>query len=125
MLAPSTFAFLAALKRHNDRAWFQAHNMSAHIGKAGNKFQQRAGYYLHLQPGNCFLGGGAYRPDSAWLKAIRDAIAEDGKFFRRLLAAPAFKKEDSAAAFFPARPIGRGAFHHPILGDRMRREEFG
>lgn len=71
-------------------------NMGAHIGPAGNKFQQRAGYYLHVEPGGCFLGGGAYRPDAKWLKAIRGAIAEDGKFFRRLIAAPAFQRHFGA-----------------------------
>jgi uncharacterized protein (TIGR02453 family) len=148
MITEKTFAFLAALKKHNDRDWFQAHkpdylavkeefeslvgdlihrisafdktvqgadprkcifrinrdtrfskdkspyktNLGAHIGQAENKFQERAGYYLHLEPGNSFLGGGAYMPSSPWLKAIRNAIAEDGKFFRRLITAPTFKK---------------------------------
>lgn len=60
---------------------------------SADKFKQRAGYYLHVEPGNSFLGGGAYHPDPKWLKSIRDAIAEDGKFFRRLLAAAPFRKE--------------------------------
>ncbi|MDB5102391.1 MAG: hypothetical protein JWP91_80 [Fibrobacteres bacterium] len=71
-------------------------NLGAHIGAAEKKFQERAGYYLHVEPGNCFLGGGAYMPSSAWLKAIRNGIAEDGTFFRRLITAPAFKKQFGA-----------------------------
>jgi uncharacterized protein (TIGR02453 family) len=68
-------------------------NFGAQIGARPNRFQERAGYYLHIEPGNCFLGGGAYMPTAPWLKKIRGAIAEDGAFFRRLITVPAFKKQ--------------------------------
>lgn len=32
------------------------------------------GIYLHLEPGNCFIGAGIYRPPTATLKAVRDRI---------------------------------------------------
>jgi uncharacterized protein (TIGR02453 family) len=34
------------------------------------------GYYLHLDRGECFAGGGIYMPDSKGLRSIREAIAE-------------------------------------------------
>jgi uncharacterized protein (TIGR02453 family) len=71
-------------------------NFGAHISAAEKRFHEGAGYYLHVEPGNCFLGGGAYMPSPRWLKAIRNAIAEDGKFFRRLITAPAFKSRFGA-----------------------------
>jgi uncharacterized protein (TIGR02453 family) len=89
--AKCTFRIFRDARFAKDKSPYKT-NMGAHIGTAANKFQQRAGYYLHLEPGNCFLGGGAYRPDAKWLKAIRAAIAEDGKFFRRLITAAPFKK---------------------------------
>lgn len=32
------------------------------------------GLYLHLEPGNCFIGAGLYRPPTATLNAVRDKI---------------------------------------------------
>lgn len=99
-------------------------NMGAHIGMPGNGFQQRAGYYLHVEPGNCFLGGGAYRPDAKWLKAIRDAIAEDGKFFRRLIAAPAFKRHFGGMEGEVLKKAPQGyAPDHPHI-DLLRHKDF-
>jgi uncharacterized protein (TIGR02453 family) len=44
--------------------WFSAN------GKGGNE----PGYYLHIQPGNCFLAGGYWMPDATHLKLIRQEI---------------------------------------------------
>ncbi|MBW8889324.1 MAG: DUF2461 domain-containing protein [Fibrobacteres bacterium] len=90
--AKCTFRIFRDARFSKDKSPYKT-NMGAHIGVAEKKFQQKAGYYLHLEPGNCFLGGGAYRPEAAWLKAIREAIAEDGKFFRGVINAAAFKKQ--------------------------------
>lgn len=34
----------------------------------------RGGYYFHLEPGNCFVGGGFFAPESDDLKRIREDI---------------------------------------------------
>jgi uncharacterized protein (TIGR02453 family) len=34
------------------------------------------GYYLHVEPGECFVAGGTWMPDPASLQAIRERIAE-------------------------------------------------
>jgi uncharacterized protein (TIGR02453 family) len=34
------------------------------------------GYYLHLEPGECFVGAGIWMPDPASLQSIRERIAE-------------------------------------------------
>ena len=36
------------------------------------------GYYLHIEPGGCFLGVGLWRPDADALLKIREAIVENG-----------------------------------------------
>ncbi|MDB5049656.1 MAG: hypothetical protein JWO30_2727 [Fibrobacteres bacterium] len=180
MLSKRTFAFLAALKKHNDRDWFLENkpayleakedfetlvgeliqriaafdksvqgldprkcsfrifrdarfskdkspyktNFGAHISAKENKFQERAGYYLHVEPGNCFLGGGAYTPSSPWLKAIRNAIAEDGKFFRRLITAPAFKKQFGAMTGDTVKTVPQGFSKEHTHIDLLRHKDF-
>ena len=37
------------------------------------------GIYIHLEPGNCFLGAGCWRPERGVLSAIRSAIDQDPK----------------------------------------------
>ena len=36
------------------------------------------GYYLHIEPGDCFVGAGIWRPDAGTLGRIRDSIVENG-----------------------------------------------
>ena len=47
-------------------------NMGGYISAGG----ERPAYYLHIEPGNSFAGGGIYRPSSLTLKAIRAEIDE-------------------------------------------------
>lgn len=37
------------------------------------------GVYVHIEPGECLIGAGCYRPDAETLKSIRTAIADDPK----------------------------------------------
>ena len=48
------------------------------------------GYYLHLEPGESFAGGGVHMPDTATLTHIRDAIVADERTWKRVLDDPAF-----------------------------------
>lgn len=45
--------------------------------RAGEKGQSAPGFYIHLEPGDCFAGGGIYHPDPAALKRIRDQIVDE------------------------------------------------
>ena len=51
-------------------------NFGAYIARGGRK-SNFAGYYLHMQPDQSFLGGGVYMPQPPELKAIRNAIYQD------------------------------------------------
>ncbi len=56
------------------------------------RWQQSAGYYVHIEPGNIYVGGGIYMPDSNQLKLIRSAIAERTDEFRIIVESKIFKK---------------------------------
>src|ERR1035437_244715 len=51
----------------------------------------RGGYYLHIEPGNCFAGGGFWGPSPEDLKHIREQIAGDPKPLRDILKSKSFK----------------------------------
>jgi uncharacterized protein (TIGR02453 family) len=67
-------------------------NLGAHLVAHAKKPHDRAGYYLHVEPGNVFLAGGAYMPPAPWLKAIRQSIDREGKAFEKILNRAGFKK---------------------------------
>ena len=46
---------------------------------------RRGGYYFHIQPGNSFIGGGFWDPNSDDLKRIRQEIAADAAPLRRVV----------------------------------------
>ena len=50
----------------------------------------RGGYYLHLEPGASFAGGGFWAPNAADLKRIRDEFAADPESIQKIMAEPAF-----------------------------------
>jgi uncharacterized protein (TIGR02453 family) len=53
---------------------------------------QKAGYYLHIEPGNTFAGGGSYLPDQPILNKIRQEIDYNGEEFLKIVTGSAFKK---------------------------------
>jgi uncharacterized protein (TIGR02453 family) len=56
----------------------------------GGKKSGAAGYYLHLEPGKSFIGGGNHMPSPEILKNIRMEIYSDAGSFNRILSEKAF-----------------------------------
>lgn len=63
----------------------------AYIVKGGKK-SPYAGYYLHLQTGESFAGGGIYMPQPDILRTIRENIYNDSENFKRVISKPEFRK---------------------------------
>lgn len=51
----------------------------------------RGGYYLHIEPGNSFAGGGFWDPAPNDLKRIREEIAADAKPLKKIQANKTFQ----------------------------------
>jgi uncharacterized protein (TIGR02453 family) len=66
-------------------------NFGAGISQHGKNFNG-PGYYLHIQPEECFLAGGCWMPSPDMLKSIRQEIDYNGGQFHRIVDAPAFKE---------------------------------
>ena len=67
-------------------------NFGSHLVANAVKAHDRAGYYIHLEPGNSFLAGGAYNPPGPWLKGIRETITDKGGEFLKILGNADFKE---------------------------------
>lgn len=148
MIQKNTYDFLVALKKNNNREWFQANNswyqeakndfeqfvstliseiskfdpavsnlkprdcifrifrdvrfskdkspyksnFGAYIVPGGKKFGL-AGYYFHIEPGDCFLAGGIYRPAPDILKKLRKEIYENMDEFLSILQDKEFSEQ--------------------------------
>jgi uncharacterized protein (TIGR02453 family) len=67
-------------------------NLGAYISPGGRKSMQ-PGYYIHIQPGQCFVAAGKHMPDAGELLKIRKAIANDPKSFKKIVEKPSFLKD--------------------------------
>ena len=65
-------------------------NFGASFSKGGKKVQC-AGYYFHLEPGACFVGGGLWMPMAPDLKKVRQEIDYCFKEFNGILKHSKFK----------------------------------
>ena len=65
-------------------------NLGVHFTRATKKL--RGGYYLHIQPGESFAGGGFWSPSPEDLKRIRDEFAFDTKTIRKIISGKTFVK---------------------------------
>lgn len=69
----------------NDKSPYKAH-FGAFIVKGGRKNGDKyGGYYIHIEPGNNLLAGGAHMPPSPWLAALREKIDEDPKKLLKII----------------------------------------
>ncbi len=66
-------------------------NLGAHLSPHSAQLHDRAGYYIHLEPGKSFLAGGAYLPPAPWLNAIRYEINRNSKEFKKIINSKSFK----------------------------------
>ncbi len=66
-------------------------NFGGFVSKGGRK-ALNPGYYLHIQPGNSFIGGGIYMPDPKKLNSIREKIYKNFDSFKEIIENKDFKQ---------------------------------
>lgn len=93
-------------------------NMGAAF-KLGGKKSGNAAFYIHIEPGKSFVGGGIWSPDPATLKLVRQEIDYHFDEFKKILAkkdfADAYKElnpEDSLKNIPKGYDAGHNAAHY-------------
>jgi uncharacterized protein (TIGR02453 family) len=72
----SLFRIYRDTRFSHDKKPYKTH-VGIHFFHAKGKDAHAPGYYFHLEPGQCFVGGGIWHPDSAALTKIRTAIIRE------------------------------------------------
>ena len=75
------------------------------------------GFYLHIEPGNCFVGMGIWRPDGKTVRKIRDGIVDDPKGWKKAISGAAFKKRLELSGDRLVRPPKGFDPEHPFIED--------
>ena len=67
--------------------------VDAAAGRSHTENVHASGGYFHLQPGEIYVGGGVWHPDSAWLTAFRRRLVDNLAGLQAIVEAPEFKDE--------------------------------
>lgn len=67
-------------------------NMGAFFNKYGKK-HPGAGYYVHIEPGNCFAAAGIWKPEKDALNKIRQEIDYNIKAWKNIMVEKSLNKE--------------------------------
>jgi uncharacterized protein (TIGR02453 family) len=81
------------------------------------------GFYVHVEPGGCFLGAGIWRPEPNALKAIRLEIVEHPELWARCRDSRGFRRHFTLGGEQLARPP-RGFAADAPHADDLRRKDF-
>lgn len=74
-----------------DKTPYKTH-IGIYINPHGGKKSEFCGYYIHIQPGECIVGGGAWFPEAPLLKEYRSEIYNNIDEYLEIINNPEFKK---------------------------------
>jgi len=80
------------------------------------------GYYVHVEPGNVFLGVGMWRPEPEPLAAIRKRIAEREPEWREASRNRSFRRHYELSGDVLTRPPRGFDRNHPAIEDLKRKD---
>lgn len=84
----------------------------------------RGGYYLHIEPGASFVGGGFWQPNAEDLKRIRDEFVMDDQPIRSIIADATFQKYFGAIHGDELKTAPRGYDKDGPALDLIRKKSF-
>lgn len=87
--APKVFRIYRDVRFSSDKTPYK-NNFAGYLERSTQ--MRRGGYYLHICPGESFIGGGIWQPEPHDLKRIRDEFAADPKTIQGIIADKVFQK---------------------------------
>ncbi len=97
-------------------------NIGIQFRHALGKDVHAPGFYVHIEPDNCFVGAGIWRPDATALGKIRDVIAEYPGKWQDAIRGKHFKQHFELGGESLKRPPRGYAKDHPMIKDLKRKD---
>jgi len=112
----SLFRIYRDIRFSNDKRPYKTHVGMQFGLSSGSKDVHAPGYYLHLEPGGCFVCGGIWQPDRLALLKIREEIIARPEEWKKVTRGLTLSDEDKLSR--PPKGFGR---EHPLMDDLKRK----
>ncbi|HSW12174.1 MAG TPA: DUF2461 domain-containing protein [Solimonas sp.] len=112
-------------KTHVGITFYHAATKAVQRGDAGNAAMGRLDapvLYLHLEPGECFTGGGIWHPQPDSLKRIRDYLLNNPASWKQATRSAAFRKQWQLGGESLSRPPKGYDPEHELIEDLKRKD---
>jgi uncharacterized protein (TIGR02453 family) len=117
----SLFRIYRDTRFSKDKSPYKTHT-GIHFRHDQGKDAHAPGFYLHLEPRQCFVGLGIWHPDGKTLKKIREGLVEDGKGWKKAISGKAFRDRLKLSGDSLVRPPRGFDAEHPLIEDLKRRD---
>ncbi len=97
-------------------------NLGIQFRHEAGKDVHAPGLYFHVDKSGVFLGSGMWRPDSPTLTAVRRAIADDPRGWKRVRDAKRFSDHWELSGDSLKRPPRGYVADHPLIEDLKRKD---
>ncbi len=118
----SLFRIYRDTRFSKDKSPYKTHT-GIHFRHEAYRDAHAPGFYLHIQPGSCFMGCGVWRPGGDALRKIREAIDEDPAAWKQASRDGRLKKSFELTGDSLIRAPKGYDPNHPLIVD-LRRKDF-
>jgi uncharacterized protein (TIGR02453 family) len=80
-------------------------------------------FYIHIQPGHCFVGAGLWHPEAPTRTRIRHFLVDNPEAWRKAVHSPAFRRRFELGGELLTRPPRGYPADHPLIED-LKRQSF-
>jgi uncharacterized protein (TIGR02453 family) len=87
-----------------------------------SKQTEAPSFYLHVQPGNCFIGGGIWHPEPEAQRKIRQFIFDNPGTWKAAVHSPAFRRKYTMDGDSLVRPPRGYPADHELIEDFKRKD---
>lgn len=112
-------------KTHAGMTFYHAATKSSARGDAGNAAMGRLDapvFYLHLEPGSCFIGGGIWHPQPETVKRVRDYMVSNPASWKKVTRDAKFLKVYTLTGDTLSRPPKGYEPAHELIADLKRKD---
>jgi len=120
----SMFRIYRDTRFSKDKRPYKQH-VACHFRHEAGKDAHAPGFYVHLEPGAVFFGGGIWMPPNPVLEKIRNTIVENPGAWKRIITNATFKKRFGGIEGDSLQRVPRGFDKdHPFVEDLKRKSFF-
>lgn len=117
----SMFRIYRDTRFSKDKSPYKTHAAAQFRHQAG-KDVHAPGFYLHMEPGETFIGAGIWHPDSKALTGIRELMVEDPAGWKKSISGTSFKSGFALGGESLKRPPRGFDPNHPLVDDLKRKD---